>query len=46
MNKNPKAKPAKAPKTTPEFEKAIKTLVNTPPISNVEITKRSKSKSS
>lgn len=44
MNKKPNAKPAKAPKTTPEFEQAIKALANTPPISNAEIIKRNKTK--
>jgi hypothetical protein len=35
-------KQANRPKTTPEFEQAIKVMVNTPPISNKEIIERSR----
>jgi hypothetical protein len=31
-------------KTTPQFDKAIKALVNTPPISNEDLMKRNKGK--
>lgn len=34
----------KLPKTTPEFERAIKALANTPPISNKDLVKRNKAK--
>jgi hypothetical protein len=35
----------KLPKTTPEFEQAIKALATTKPISNAELVKRNKKKS-
>ncbi len=44
MVKKSSNKPLKLPKTTPEFEQAVKALVSTPPISNKELVKRNKKK--
>jgi hypothetical protein len=44
MVKKSSNKRLKLPKTTPEFEQAVKILVNTPPISNKELVKRNKKK--
>jgi len=44
MVKKSTNKQPKLPKTTPEFEQAVKVLVNTPPISNKELVKRNKKK--
>jgi hypothetical protein len=35
---------SRQPQTTPQFERAIKALANTPPISNQEIVKRKNSR--
>ena len=44
MVKKTSKKQLKLPKTTPEFEQAVKALVNTPPISNKELVARTKKK--
>jgi hypothetical protein len=45
MVKKSTKKQPKLPKTSPEFEQAVKALANTPPISNKELVKRNKKKS-
>jgi hypothetical protein len=45
MTKKATKKQIKLPKTTPEFEQAIKALAHTPPICNKELVQRNKRKS-